>query len=74
MSDLTRKEFLEKCAIPEYIDDTIYARFDGYNIVLEVRKGLVTNPMISIEIHPGILEKLIKYKDEVYREYYNLKS
>lgn len=74
MSDLTRKEFLEKFAIPEHIGDTLYARFDGYHIVLEVRSNLVTEPLISIEIQPGIFEKLIKYKDNVYREYYNLKS
>ena len=48
-----------------YLGDGVYAAFDGWHIVLDLR-GQDDTTRIALE--PEVLAQLIKFRDKVYKE------
>ena len=43
----------------DYLGDSVYARFDGYHIVLYLDNGLGVDTMIALE--PDVRKKVVNY-------------
>jgi len=49
-----------------YLGDSVYAAFDGFNIVLTTETGLGSTNEIFLD--PQVMAGLIKYRDKVYHQ------
>ena len=47
----------------DYLGDGVYASFDGYHIILDLRGQDNTT---SIALEPSVIEALLRYKERVY--------
>lgn len=45
----------------EYLGDSVYAEYDGYNIILTTENGLPDDPSNRIVLEPGLLQNLVKF-------------
>lgn len=49
---------------PVYLGDSVYAEFDGYQIILTTRNGL-GGPSNTIALEPSVLECLDMYRERL---------
>lgn len=58
----------------QYLGDSVYADFDGYNIILTTENGF--GPSNKIILEPEVLEALIEYRQKIKEEitWKNLKN
>ena len=49
-----------------YLGDGVYARFDGYHIILELTQQY---PRDRIALEPSVFDKLVEYKEGLVRKY-----
>ncbi len=54
-----------------YLGDSVYASFDGYNIVLTTENGYLDDPRNRICLEPHVIDSLIEYKKRLYDKYSN---
>jgi hypothetical protein len=45
----------------EYLGDSVYAEFDGYNVILTTNNGYPDDPRNRIALEPVVLRRLKKY-------------
>ena len=57
-----------------YIGDSVYAKFDGYHIVLETHNGFSDDPRNTIGLEPPVFDALIIYRKQIYEDHENLKQ
>lgn len=50
---------------PVYLGDSVYARFDGYHVVLETRNGVPTDPSNTIALDSYVIAALQRYMQEL---------
>ena len=48
-----------------YLGDGIYASYDGYHIILDLRAQEATNPVTRIALEPSVLVQLDAYRKEI---------
>lgn len=65
---MTRDEFIKKYEKHVYLGDSVYARFDGYHIILETINGFPDDPSNSIALEPDVIRKLLDYQTWLYQE------
>jgi hypothetical protein len=46
-----------------YLGDSVYAEFDGYNIVLTTENGFCASNMVVLERE--VLERLVRYIEQI---------
>lgn len=44
-----------------YLGDSVYATWDGYNVILTTENGLPDDPSNTIVMEPAVLEALNRY-------------
>ena len=44
-----------------YLGDSVYAIYDGYNIVLTTENGLPNDPSNLIALEPSVLQALVNF-------------
>lgn len=49
-----------------YLGDSVYAFYDGYHIVLTTENGLYSDPSNTIALESSVLNKLTRFKDEIF--------
>lgn len=49
----------------EYLGDSVYAEFDGYNVVLTTENGLPTDPNNRIALEPEAIVALMAFKTRI---------
>jgi hypothetical protein len=52
--------------VKEYLGDSVYATWDGFNIILTTENGLQTDPSNKICIEPAVLNALYQYSQRCY--------
>ncbi len=57
----------EEIKAPQYLGDSVYAEFDGYNVVLTTNNGYSDDPRNRIALEPDVIAAFRKY-DERLRE------
>jgi len=50
----------------QYLGDGVYAKFDGYSIVLTTENGVMTTNQIVLE--PEVLAALVNYAEKIYKK------
>ena len=65
---MKRETFLHKYEQPVYIGDSVYARFDGYHIILETINDDSRYPSNTIALEPDVLENLLFYRKKLYED------
>lgn len=48
-----------------YLGDSVYADFDGFNIILTTENGLPSDPSNIIALEPSVLNALITYAKQL---------
>lgn len=51
-----------------YLGDSVYAEFDGYNIILTTRNGLPTDPSNTIVLEPEVLHALNIFREHIQKQ------
>ena len=51
--------------IKQYLGDSVYAAFDGYNNVLTTENGYPDDPRNRIVIEPDVYSALVKYYEKL---------
>ena len=54
-------EMNDKENTKQYIGDSVYAEFNGYEIILTTENGLPFDPSNRIVLEPEVLDSLLKY-------------
>ena len=44
-----------------YLGDSVYVKYDGYNLILTTNNGLLGDPSNTIIMEPGVYNSLIEY-------------
>jgi hypothetical protein len=52
----------------QYLGDSVYAKFDGYHIVLTTENGYPDDPRNTIALEPDVFDALNRYVDFLKRE------
>ena len=71
---MNREEFKRKYSQKIYIGDSVYARFDGYHIILETHNGFEDDPRNKIGLEPAVFDNLIIYRKQIYEDHENIKK
>lgn len=54
--------------VKEYIGDSVYAEFDGYNVILTTENGLPGDPSNKIELEPEVMIELAKFYERASKQ------
>jgi hypothetical protein len=65
---MKREDFIRKYEQKIYIDDSVYARFDGYHIILETHNGYSDDPRNQIALEPPVMDNLEMYRKQIYED------
>lgn len=65
---MTREEFKQKYSQRIYLDDAVYAHFDGYHIILETINDDPNYPSNIIYLEPNVIESLLIYRESIYKD------
>ncbi len=56
----------EEIKIPKvYLGDSVYARFDGYHIILTTENGYPDDPRNQIALEPSVCDGLFYYVNKI---------
>jgi len=66
---MTRDEFKNKYSQLWYLGDGLYAKFDGYHIILETERE---NGRNWIGLEPSVFRSLIDFKKQLYEDIENI--
>jgi hypothetical protein len=69
---MKREDFKNKYEKLRYLGDSVYAKFDGYHIILETHNGLPNDPSNHIALEPAVLNALMDYNRAIYEDAENI--
>jgi hypothetical protein len=52
-----------------YLGDGVYASFDGYHVILELRAQPPTTPTTRIALEPAVFDRLVEYRARIIAAY-----
>jgi len=65
---MKREDFIRKYEQKIYLGDSVYARFDGYHIILETHNGYADDPRNQIALEPPVMNNLEMYRKQIYED------
>jgi hypothetical protein len=66
---MNRAEFIKKYSEKFYLGDGLFARFDGFNIILSTERE---NGEHYVGLEPEVFDRLIRYREDVYEDAKNI--